>query len=49
MQTVLKDVEARMNAALEVLHDDAGKLFQASITPALRELLLEPVEGRAAT
>lgn len=35
--------------ALEVLHDDAGKLFQASITPALYELLGEPVGERAAT
>ena len=38
-----------VSAALEVLHDDAGKLFQASITPALHELLSEPVAGRAAT
>ena len=35
--------------ALEILHEDAGKLFQASITPALYELLGEPAAERAAT
>jgi uncharacterized protein (TIGR04255 family) len=38
-----------VSEALEILHDDAGKLFQASITPALYELLGEPVGERAGT
>lgn len=35
--------------ALDVLHDDAGKLFQASITPALYDILRRPVTERATT
>jgi uncharacterized protein (TIGR04255 family) len=38
-----------VSETLEVLHEDAGKLFQASITPALYEHLGEPVAEEATT
>lgn len=38
-----------VSEALEVLHEDAGKLFQASITSALYELLGEPVAEEVTT
>jgi uncharacterized protein (TIGR04255 family) len=38
-----------VSEALEILHDDAGKLFQASITPELYEFLREPATEESAT
>lgn len=39
----------RVSEALEVLHEDAGKLFQASITSELYEFLLKPATEESAT